>query len=172
LSCHRGRLNESDTIRWSMDIHYQDASKPTGHAYHPGFLVRSRANPSGVLRDHATWNALLAGRDSEERGQEALAVAEPDWECRRLDWTTTGPSLVSLLLRARSPGVNGTMNSSCTSRSCGAPPMGTNGTEDALRRYLAFVHEFPERPAGRENLPRLSWVCLSHESTTLRAPPA
>ena len=45
--CHSSMPNASDSIRWSVDLRYQDLSKPTGHPYFEGFIVRSRKAPEG-----------------------------------------------------------------------------------------------------------------------------
>jgi phytanoyl-CoA hydroxylase len=55
---HRSTPNYSETVRWSMDLRYQQIGTPTGRPFHPDFVVRSRANPSAVLTDHATWCRL------------------------------------------------------------------------------------------------------------------
>ena len=47
--------NTSDTVRWSMDLRYQRTGTPTGRSFWPDFVVRSRANPDAVLKDHDTW---------------------------------------------------------------------------------------------------------------------
>jgi phytanoyl-CoA dioxygenase PhyH len=52
---HRSTPNFSDTVRWSMDLRYQQTGTPTGRPFHPHFVVRSRSNPASVLTDHAAW---------------------------------------------------------------------------------------------------------------------
>lgn len=64
---HNSTPNVSDTIRWSMDLRYQEAGTPSGRAVHPSFVVRSRANPGGVLTDHAEWCRLWV--EGLERGK-------------------------------------------------------------------------------------------------------
>jgi ectoine hydroxylase-related dioxygenase (phytanoyl-CoA dioxygenase family) len=55
---HRSTPNYSDTVRWSMDLRYQQTGTPTGRPFHPEFVVRSRANPASVLTDHARWGQM------------------------------------------------------------------------------------------------------------------
>jgi len=52
---HRSTPNRSDTVRWSMDLRYQNTGTPTGRPFHPAFVVRSRSDPASVLTDHAAW---------------------------------------------------------------------------------------------------------------------
>ena len=49
LVCHSGNPHNSDRVRWSIDLRYQDAAQPTGHPYFTGFMVRSRDNPASEL---------------------------------------------------------------------------------------------------------------------------
>ncbi len=53
---HRSILNRSGTIRWSLDLRYQQTGLPTGRSFYPNFIVRSRRHPEFVLSDYATWN--------------------------------------------------------------------------------------------------------------------
>ncbi len=52
---HSSAVNTSDTVRWSMDLRYQQTGTPTGRPFWPDFAVRSRANPDLVLKDHEEW---------------------------------------------------------------------------------------------------------------------
>ncbi len=73
---HRSTPNRSESVRWSLDLRYQPAGRPTGRPFHPAFLVRSRSDPEAVC-DHATWNL---------RWQETLArlAREPEPRAHRL----------------------------------------------------------------------------------------
>lgn len=53
---HRSIPNRSGTIRWSLDLRYQQTGLPTGRSFYPNFIVRSRRHPEFVLSDYATWN--------------------------------------------------------------------------------------------------------------------
>ena len=52
---HSSPPNNTDQIRWSMDLRYQQTGTPTGRAFYPDFVVRSRANPDTVLTDYQVW---------------------------------------------------------------------------------------------------------------------
>ena len=52
---HGSSPNRSDTIRWSLDLRWNDARKPNGRPHLPGMLVRSQETPELVIRDHAEW---------------------------------------------------------------------------------------------------------------------
>ncbi|MYA23933.1 MAG: hypothetical protein F4Z30_14650 [Gemmatimonadetes bacterium] len=45
----------ADTVRWSMDLRYQETGTPTGRPFHPDFVARSRSNPASELRDYDEW---------------------------------------------------------------------------------------------------------------------
>lgn len=61
---HRGLLNRSDTIRWSLDLRYQPVGQPTGRPFWPAFVARSRSRPDSVENDYdqwcSRWDAALA----------------------------------------------------------------------------------------------------------------
>ncbi len=52
---HRSTPNNADTVRWSMDLRYQQTGTPTGRPFHPDFVARSRSNPASELRDYDEW---------------------------------------------------------------------------------------------------------------------
>lgn len=70
MNVHRALPNQSDHLRWSMDLRYHPMGQATGRPAFPGFVARSRANPEMELRDAARWAAswdeardtILAGR--------------------------------------------------------------------------------------------------------------
>lgn len=53
---HRSIPNRSGTIRWSLDLRYQQTGLPTGRSFYPNFIVRSQRHPEFVLSDYNTWN--------------------------------------------------------------------------------------------------------------------
>tara|TARA_B100000029_G_scaffold514939_1_gene619723 strand:+ start:1722 stop:2573 length:852 start_codon:yes stop_codon:yes gene_type:complete len=55
---HRSRPNVTDRIRWSMDIRYSDATKPTGRDV-PGLLVRSKRSPEAANPSLRVWLKLM-----------------------------------------------------------------------------------------------------------------
>lgn len=69
---HGSLSNESDAVRWSLDLRYNPTDQPTGRGMFPGFVARSHANPASELRDPADWAELwYAAR------RELSALAEP-----------------------------------------------------------------------------------------------
>ncbi len=68
---HRSTPNVTDTIRWSMDLRYQETGTPTGRPFHPEFAVRSRSNPKSVLTDHATWCRMWTEAMEKSKGMRA-----------------------------------------------------------------------------------------------------
>ena len=55
---HASEPNQTDAIRWSLDLRYQKAGTPTGRSCYPDFIARSRKAPDTELRDYTTWNRL------------------------------------------------------------------------------------------------------------------
>jgi phytanoyl-CoA hydroxylase len=60
LIFHQGLPNTSDTIRWSVDWRFQDATQPTLRPQN-GHLVSSRRDPSAVVRDEWDWARRVFG---------------------------------------------------------------------------------------------------------------
>ena len=52
---HRSIPNHSGSIRWSLDLRYQQTGLPTGRSFYPNFIVRSQRHPEFVLTDYNTW---------------------------------------------------------------------------------------------------------------------
>ena len=55
LTCHGSLPNNSDRVRFSLDLRYNPVGQHTGRAAFPGFVARSRAHPETELRDAETW---------------------------------------------------------------------------------------------------------------------
>ncbi len=53
---HRSIPNRSGSIRWSLDLRYQQTGLPTGRSFYPNFIVRSQRHPEFVLADYNTWS--------------------------------------------------------------------------------------------------------------------
>ena len=53
---HRSIPNRSESIRWSLDLRYQQTGLPTGRSFYPNFIVRSQRHPEFVLSDYNTWS--------------------------------------------------------------------------------------------------------------------
>ena len=71
LTMHASLPNLSRDIRWSVDLRFQPVGEPTGRAWFPGFVARSRAAPESVLSDAEAWAALW------HRARERLAASPP-----------------------------------------------------------------------------------------------
>jgi phytanoyl-CoA hydroxylase len=52
---HCSLPNNSDDVRWSMDLRYNPIGQPTGRPEFPGFVARSRRDPDSELRDPDLW---------------------------------------------------------------------------------------------------------------------
>lgn len=65
---HCSTRNNTDGVRWSMDIRYQPTGTPTGRPFHPHFVARSRADPTHVLTDHARWDQLWTEALAQSKG--------------------------------------------------------------------------------------------------------
>ena len=70
--CHASLPNSSDRVRWSTDLRYQDSSKPIGHSYYPGFIVRSNSNPDSALK-YPEWVSMW------ERATADTSARPPSW---------------------------------------------------------------------------------------------
>jgi hypothetical protein len=56
-TAHASLSNISNEIRWSLDLRFNPIGQPTGRSVHPGFVARSRRDPSQELRNPAAWAA-------------------------------------------------------------------------------------------------------------------
>ena len=74
---HRSTPNNADTVRWSMDLRYQQTGTPTGRPWQPDFVARSRANPESELKDYAEWCRQWVAALEEHRGK---AIKSHRWE--------------------------------------------------------------------------------------------
>ena len=70
---HASLTNESDDIRWSMDLRYNPTGEASGRPAFPSFVARSRSHPERELHDPQRWADLwletrrrLAGLPAEE----------------------------------------------------------------------------------------------------------
>lgn len=65
---HCSTRNNTDAVRWSMDIRYQPTGTPTGRPFYPSFVVRSQADPAAALTNHATWARMWAEALEKNKG--------------------------------------------------------------------------------------------------------
>ena len=62
---HGSQPNRSDSIRWSMDLRWNDARLPNGRPHLPGLFVRSKESPDLVVHKREEWlNAWKLARAS------------------------------------------------------------------------------------------------------------
>ena len=52
---HRGHTNQSDYVRWSMDLRFQKTGTPTGRPFHPAFVLKSPSAPDSVQNNYDEW---------------------------------------------------------------------------------------------------------------------
>ena len=71
MTMHRSLPNNSDHIRWSLDLRYSDPAMPTGRDGVPGFIARSKADPSSISRNAEEWDRIV------ESGQQAASTMTP-----------------------------------------------------------------------------------------------
>ena len=64
---HRSQPNLSDHIRWSLDLCYSHPDLPTGREKVPGFIARSRRDPTSVCRSAEEWVRIVEGAGVPER---------------------------------------------------------------------------------------------------------
>ena len=83
LTCHGSLPNNSDRVRWSLDLRYNPIGQPTGRGSFPGFVARSRSNPETELHDPEVW------AESWTQTREKLAL-ENDPQYNR--WNTDDPT--------------------------------------------------------------------------------
>ncbi|MGI9148014.1 MAG: phytanoyl-CoA dioxygenase family protein [Chloroflexota bacterium] len=83
LTKHASLTNTSDGIRWSFDLRYQPIGQPTGRPAFPGFIARSRQNPSSAITDWRSWASLW------QQTRSRLAHAQASGKFTR--WTGEEP---------------------------------------------------------------------------------
>ena len=50
--------NVSENIRWSFDLRYNPTGQNTGRESFPGFVARSKKDPTSELRDPDVWKNM------------------------------------------------------------------------------------------------------------------
>ena len=79
---HSSLPNNSDRVRFSMDLRYNPTGQSTGRTAFPGFVARSRSNPESELHDPVVWH------QSWTETRDKLAKSESAWFNR---WDGTDP---------------------------------------------------------------------------------
>lgn len=77
---HCSLSNNSDDIRWSMDLRYNPTGQPTGRPEFPGFVARSRRDPSSELRDPVLWKQLWLDTRARMSAHPELVGAFNRWK--------------------------------------------------------------------------------------------
>ena len=73
---HRGTLNSSDYVRWSVDIRFQKTGTPTGRHFWPEFVAKTaNANKSGIQDDYEEWKARWVHDLEHSKGERWHRVA-------------------------------------------------------------------------------------------------
>jgi len=57
-TAHASLSNRSDRLRWSFDLRYNPIGQETGREVFPGFVARSRRDPSSEVRSPKVWASL------------------------------------------------------------------------------------------------------------------
>lgn len=52
---HRGQVNQTDKVRWSMDLRFQKTGTPTGRPFWPEFILQSKEDPASVQDNFDEW---------------------------------------------------------------------------------------------------------------------
>jgi len=73
---HSSLTNESDGVRWSLDLRYQPIGQPTGRPVFPAFVVRSRRRPESEVHDWRVWGDLWRTARSNLAHQPAWVRVE------------------------------------------------------------------------------------------------
>ncbi|HVC34924.1 MAG TPA: phytanoyl-CoA dioxygenase family protein [Chloroflexota bacterium] len=77
---HCSLSNNSDDVRWSMDLRYNPIGQPTGRPEFPGFVARSRGNPESELRDPVAWEAAWLATRARMAAHPELIGAFYRWK--------------------------------------------------------------------------------------------
>jgi phytanoyl-CoA hydroxylase len=82
LTMHASLPNQSNDIRWSLDLRYNPTGQATGRAWFPDFVARDRDTPTNEFRDPKIWADLW--RSSRRR-----LMDDPPKSFQR--WSTNDP---------------------------------------------------------------------------------
>jgi hypothetical protein len=77
---HCSLPNNSEDVRWSMDLRYNPTGQPTGRPEFPGFVARSRRDPDSELRDPAAWEQLWMDTRARMAAHPELVGAFYRWK--------------------------------------------------------------------------------------------
>lgn len=70
LTKHASLPNVSDGPRWSFDLRYHPTGMPTGRPWFPGFVARSKVDPTSELATSDAWAELWRGARRALAGKE------------------------------------------------------------------------------------------------------
>ena len=77
---HCSLPNRSNQLRWSLDIRYHPVGQPSGRPAFPGFIARSRQDPSSVLSDAGIWAQMWQDARTRIVNGEYQGRLFRDWE--------------------------------------------------------------------------------------------
>lgn len=83
LTPHSSLPNVSNRFRWSFDLRYNRTGQPTGRDHFPGFVARSRANPSSELTDWRAWAGMWEEARTRLAQQDHIPIHR---------WTSESPA--------------------------------------------------------------------------------
>lgn len=66
---HRGMMNRSNRVRWSIDLRYHKTESPSGRPWFPSFVARSRFNPASAMIDFHEWSRNWTGALEQSKGR-------------------------------------------------------------------------------------------------------
>ena len=78
---HSSLRNRSTEIRWSFDLRFHPTGLPSGRAWFPTFVVRSRKTPEQELTDAEIWAQMWRLTRSRWAGRETpIKERDKRWE--------------------------------------------------------------------------------------------
>lgn len=78
MTPHRGLVNESDKVRWNIDLRYQKTGTPTGRSFYPDFAVRSKKELLQMAKSHELWASRWVECLETSKGKAFHPRAKPN----------------------------------------------------------------------------------------------
>ena len=74
---HRGTLNLSNYVRWSIDLRFQKTGTPTGRHFWPEFIAKTAAADQSIIQnDYETWKKRWIHDLEHSKGERWHRVAD------------------------------------------------------------------------------------------------